>query len=297
MKAAELLHKSPRPALVHVLPEQAYAEAHIPGSLNACVYETAFVEKVGALVSDREVEVVVYSEHGETREAEEAAARLAGAGYSRVDVLEGGLRAWKDAGGACEGTGAVAEKVPSGFYALDPSRSLVRWTGRNLLNFHHGSVPVSSGFARIRDGNVEQGEFRVDLRSVKCDDITDDGMNAMLLAHLAGSDFFDTANFPEAVFRTREFVRIPGATIGTPNFLVKGELEMRGRSADLEFSAVVAMADDSAITAQAEFTLDRTTWGSIYGSGRFFSRLAGHVVNDHISLHLRVVLLPTGQAV
>jgi hypothetical protein len=34
---------------------------------------------------------------------------------------------------------------------------------------------------------------------------------------------------------------------------------------------------------------DRTQWGSIYGSGKFFSRLGQHVVNDVIHLHLKIV--------
>ena len=39
--------------------------------------------------------------------------------------------------------------------------------------------------------------------------------------------------------------------------------------------------------------LDRTQWGSIYGSGKFFARLGQHVVNDLIHLHLKVTTIPS----
>jgi hypothetical protein len=40
----------------------------------------------------------------------------------------------------------------------------------------------------------------------------------------------------------------------------------------------------------ANFDLDRTRWGVIYGSARFFKHLSYHIVYDLISIDLRVVL-------
>ena len=48
-------------------------------------------------------------------------------------------------------------------------------------------------------------------------------------------------------------------------------------------------ADGTAFAAQAAFGIDRTQWNVIYGSGKFFRRLGGHLVNDRIDLQLRVV--------
>ena len=35
-------------------------------------------------------------------------------------------------------------------------------------------------------------------------------------------------------------------------------------------------------------TLDRTAYGSHYGSGKLFRYLGPHVVNDHIHLHVKI---------
>ena len=47
-----LLQSAPPPQLLHVLPEEIFAAAHLPGSRNACVYETAFLDHVQALGLD-----------------------------------------------------------------------------------------------------------------------------------------------------------------------------------------------------------------------------------------------------
>ena len=41
--------------------------------------------------------------------------------------------------------------------------------------------------------------------------------------------------------------------------------------------------------AQAVFAFDRTVWGSIYGSGKFFQRLGMHLVNDLIEVQVRLL--------
>jgi hypothetical protein len=57
---------------------------------------------------------------------------------------------------------------------------------------------------------------------------------------------------------------------------------------DLSFPAVIAAADAEHVTAQAHIQLDRTLFGSRYGSGKFFAFLGKHVVNDLIQLHLKI---------
>jgi hypothetical protein len=47
---------------------------------------------------------------------------------------------------------------------------------------------------------------------------------------------------------------------------------------------------DGRAGAQGTVSIDRTRWNVMYGSGRYFDRLAGHLVNDEIELRLRLVL-------
>ena len=48
-------------------------------------------------------------------------------------------------------------------------------------------------------------------------------------------------------------------------------------------------ADDGRPAAQATFSFDRTLWNVLYGSGRWFHRLGGHLVNDLVEIQVRIV--------
>ncbi|MEQ1853875.1 MAG: hypothetical protein ABMA01_20045 [Chthoniobacteraceae bacterium] len=51
---------------------------------------------------------------------------------------------------------------------------------------------------------------------------------------------------------------------------------------------VLIAMDGPRITGQGVLTLDRTEFGSHYGSGKLFRFLGKHIVNDHIHLHLKI---------
>lgn len=57
----------------------------------------------------------------------------------------------------------------------------------------------------------------------------------------------------------------------------------------LEFSATVSKTAENDFLAEAHFDIDRTKWGIIYGSARFFEYLGMHLVFDLISIQVRIV--------
>lgn len=79
---------------------------------------------------------------------------------------------------------------------------------------------------------------------------------------------------------------ILGASEGIANYTIKGMLTLRGISKEIEFPVLIAIADNDRITTQDVLELDRTDFGSHYGSGKFFRFLGKHLVNDLIQLHL-----------
>lgn len=288
-----LLREAGSPILLDVLPQESFARHHLPGALNACVYETVFLTTVAALVPAKNTPLVVYGLGPDTLAAPTAREKLKAAGYTDVREFRGGLTEWQSRGLALEGD-SHAPEPPSvatlgGTFAIDPARSVIFWTGRNLFNHHHGSVRLADGAFQVSGGRFASVDFAVDVKSIACSDLTDAGYNALLLAHLASNDFFDSANHPTALFHATEVEPIGGAAPGSPNFLLRGDLTLRGVTHSLEFVAVCAVNDAGEFVAQAEFDLDRTIWGSIYGSGRFFEVLGKHVVNDLVHLHISLV--------
>jgi polyisoprenoid-binding protein YceI len=277
------------PVLLHVLPPEHFGQQHLQGAKNACIYETAFLDQVHELLPDTATPIVVYGDGAPSLDSEVATARLRSSGYANVTDFRGGLREWIAAGLPVQGTGIEpSPKKLSGHFTINAEKSIVRWTGRNLFNHHEGTVRLSSGSLVITDNVLTHADFDLDMRSIACSDLTDNSMNAMLLKHLATDDFFATDANPTARFVAEKATAIEGCTAGTPNFKIDGQFTLRGITRPLSFTAVIAQEDEDHLTGQAEFDFDRTQFGSVYGSGKFFAALGKHVVNDLIHLHLKV---------
>jgi len=275
--------------LIHVLPEEHFECEHLPGAVSVCVYETIFLSKVAELVPDKSTPVIVYGAGGDSLDAATAAEKLAKAGYTNVTAFPGGIAEWRQNGLPLEGTHAEAfTATPNGHYELDTETSLVRWTGRNLFNHHQGTLKLSGGHIDVQNGVLQSARFTLDMNSIACEDLVDTAYNAMLIRHLRDDDFFSVDRFPTAEFICDRADPLQSCTPGTPNYTLHGTITLRGVTQPLSFPAVIAAADADHLTGQAQFELDRTQFGSHYGSGKLFAFLGKHVVNDHVHLHLKV---------
>jgi polyisoprenoid-binding protein YceI len=293
MNASELkklLRSAQPPRLIHVLPEEIYNAIRIPGSLNACVYETAFLDQVKAHSPEPAEPIVVYGAGEGSLDVTAAEEKLRAGGYTQVQAFDGGLAEWKAAGLATEGDGKLPQSpIPNGTFRIDTDQSVIRWTGRNLFNHHSGTVKFGSGEINLRQGELVSARFTIDMASIANEDIPDPGINAMLIAHLRTTDFFDVENHPTAEFVANAVEKINKCTDGTPNYRLRGDFTLRGITRPLEFPALIAASEDGQrLTGQGQFEIDRTEFGSQYGSGKFFRFLGKHVVNDHVHLHVKV---------
>ncbi len=265
---------------------EAYEEEHIPGSVNLCVYETAFPEKAQEQCLDKSTPIVVYGESAQYKAAELAAGRLQDLGYQSVAVLRGGIAAWKSKGGAPEGAGQPRRaSVGPQRLALDLERSRLRWIGRNLSNQHSGEIALKSGFLTLAaDGAPASGSVVVDMNSMTCIDIADSKLAEKLLEHLCSVDFFQTEKYPTAHFTATEFKRLSDK-LGQPNYEMRGSIAVRGQEQAMALPITFAPLSDGYV-AQANFDLDRTLFGALYGSDSVFERLGMHLVNNLIYLQL-----------
>lgn len=296
LTAAEVRAAPGSPTLLHVLPEEHYQGTHLPGAVNACVYEMVFLDNVAKHVPDKTAPVIVYGAGGGSLDSAVAAEKLEKAGYTQISLLTGGLAEWQAQGLPTEGSGTPAkadieamQAAPAdGTFQVDTEQSLVRWTGRNLFNHHHGTLKLAGGEIKVVNGALVVARFTLDMNSLANEDLTDPDYNALLIRHLKDDDFFAVERFPTAELACSKAEPLPACTPGTPNFVLHGALTLRGVTRDLSFPAVIAAADADHLTGQAELDLDRTQFGANYGSGRLFAFLGKHVVNDHVHLHLKL---------
>jgi hypothetical protein len=231
----------------------------------------------------------VYGAGAPSLDSVTAAEKLEKAGYSNVCDFRGGLTEWLQNGLPLEGTGLIGDSInPEGLFEVDVETSVVRWTGRNLFNHHQGTIKLTGGRIEVQNGALQAARFTLDMNSIVCEDLVDTAYNALLIRHLRDDDFFAVDRFPTTEFVCERAEPLQACTPGTPNCTLHGALTLRGVTKPLSFPAVIAAADADHLTGQAQFELDRTQFGSHYGSGRLFAFLGKHVVNDHIHLHIKL---------
>ncbi|HVN72923.1 MAG TPA: YceI family protein [Desulfomonilia bacterium] len=281
--------------LIDTMVDEHFRAVHLSGAMNICVYEIVFLENIARLIPEKSREIVVYGSSDKSLEAATAAEKLAGAGYLNVSVLRGGLLGFKALGYELEGEdvgilGRVEPSIPQEDtrYTVDCEQSVIRWLGRNRSTTHHGNVRLNSGEFGIKNSSIE-GYFEIDMTSIEDIDLKGDPLHPQLTAHLKSEDFFFVRLFPRASFTITSARQIEEIPSSLPNFRVQGIFELRGLKNDLEFFANVSPLMDGEVKIETHFDIDRTRWGVLYGSSRFFEHLGYHLVYDLISLQIRLV--------
>lgn len=275
--------------IIDTLPPEFCEKEHIPGAENACVYEMVFLEKVASIVKDPNTRIVVYGSSDRSKGAAIAVEKLERAGYANVCELAGGLEAWQASGFPVEPEGGARTEAPvlvDGSYFIDVSASRVEWTGRNINGRHYGSINLAGGDVVIDNGVPSGGLITLDMNSIVNFDLKDEAYNRLLISHLMCDDFFDVANHPTAVYRVNSSEMLKEAAAGAPNVLVNGTLQLKGTIKPLSFSMEIVPQADGSIKLRSSFDIDRTQWGVLYGSGRFFEKLGMHLVSDIVSIEL-----------
>ena len=287
---AELLKGIRPPVLVDVRLGEDYECCHLPGAMNNCVFEVAFTGRMPGVAPDLATPVCLYGADERSIESHMAAEKLLRLGYTAVHELDGGIAAWREAGMPVQESPAPpAPVLYDGHYRIDLDESRIQWTGRNLLNRHTGHIALKAGELIISDGRLAGGSFVIDMTRITCLDLTGDPLHDVLIRHLHDHDFFDAGLFPEARFDITNANPVEGATPGSPDLHVSGKLTLKDITAPLDFFASTGITAEGKPAAQATLAFDRTLWNVLYGSGKWFHRLGGHLVNDFVELQLRIV--------
>ncbi|KJJ38257.1 YceI family protein [Aequorivita vladivostokensis] len=169
-------------------------------------------------------------------------------------------------------------------YTVDTSASQIMWEGAKPTGKHNGTIMLSSGTIHLNEGNVEAGEFVIDMNSINDEDLEGED-KANLEAHLKGTvegkegDFFNVKEYPTAKFEMT----------GYENNMVKGNLTIKDKTHAIEFPATVTMEGDKMMLKSETFEIDRTKWGVNYGSKSVFPNLGDKFINDTMKITVSLV--------
>ena len=293
----DLVNKEKQVCLIDVLGSEHFQLVHLPGSSNACVYEVTFIDQVRAITEDKNTRIVLYGSSGNSMDSVKAAEKLLNEGYKDVLILEGGIEAWRSAGNPLEGNNIHENIDPythlrplneNRKYKIDREQSILQWTGRNQNSIHVGVLKIAKGEFTVKNEKFS-GEFKIDMDSIINFDLEGDELQPVLISHLKSDDFFLTKLFPNATFEILDARPVNEPFLGSPNFKIKGSLTLRGMKLDQDFMATVTEIHPNGVVAEAHFDIDRTRWGVIYGSARFFEHLGMHLVFDMISIQTKII--------
>ncbi len=158
---------------------------------------------------------------------------------------------------------------------VNDSSSVLNWKGSAVGKEHFGTVNYT-GSLNVSEGKLVGGELVFDMKTIDSKDLEGE-WKQKLDGHLMAPDFFNVDSFPTAKLVVKGF---DGTNLS-------GDLTIKDVTKAISFPATVAVSE-SAVEGSAEFTINRTEYGIVYGSGSFFDLAKDKVISDDIVFNVSV---------
>lgn len=170
----------------------------------------------------------------------------------------------------------VSASSASGIYnVVKDSTNTLTWTGSAIGKSHYGTVDYA-GALTIKAGKLVGGELNFDMKTINSQDLEGE-WKQKLDGHLMAPDFFNVDSFPTAKLSIKGF---DGTNIN-------GELTIKNVAKEIVIPATVNITDNK-VEGSAEFSINRTEYGIVYGSGNFFELAKDKVISDEISFKVSI---------
>ena len=172
----------------------------------------------------------------------------------------------------------VEVKNPISSYKANITKSLVTWKGSKIASSHNGDIKIENGIFEITNGNINAGEFTINMNSINCLDL-EGKKKAGLEGHLKNADFFDVATYP-----TSKFV-ITSSEVKNAKTYVTGNLTIKDVTKSITIPATIQTNEDGTASFKSDvFSFDRTIFGVTYKSSKIEALLKDKVINDLIEI-------------
>lgn len=182
------------------------------------------------------------------------------ANKTKATVNEPSSNSSVNAGNANGGNTAASPQTVSPVkgtaYTITPTDSKIEFTGSKVTGKHDGGFKGFTGTIDLVNSKpVESSVWvSIEIASTYSDD---DG----LTKHLLTPDFFDSAKFPTAAFKS---TKIEADTAkGADAYTVTGDFNFHGVTKSISFPATIKTEADK-VEVDAEFTINRKDFGIAY---------------------------------
>ena len=170
--------------------------------------------------------------------------------------------------------GVQAQKL-----SVDTKKSTVGWLGKKIGGQHEGFIQLKEGSLELKNDQVVGGEFTIDMNSITCTDLKDEGYNQKLVGHLKSDDFFGVEKYPTATFKIEK-----GTKFSDNKASVTGKITIKGKTETITFDVIRTKNVYS-----ANLDIDRSKFDVRYGSTSFFDSLGDKAIDDIFNLTIKLV--------
>ena len=160
----------------------------------------------------------------------------------------------------------------------------VHWWGykvaKSEASSHDGTINVKSGEIVMKKNQIVGGSFVLDMNSINATDLSGE-YQQKLNGHLKNGDFFEVEKYPTANF---VITSVKKNNDKVYNFLVTGNLTVKGKTNPVSFPAKITMANGTVTLLSNKFSFDRQKFDVAYKSS-----MKDVFVKDDIDMTVKVV--------
>ncbi len=172
----------------------------------------------------------------------------------------------------------ICNNVSAQEMTLDTKSSSIKWTGKEITTkSHYGSLKFKEGLLNIRNDNITNGKFIVDMNSIDCQDLSGSS-KSNLEGHLKSDDFFSVNKYPEAVLTIQNTKEKTNGVISA-----EGQILVKGIVQPVTFDISIEGKNGS-----AKLILDRSKHNVRFRSGSFFQNLGDKLIYDDIEIEAQL---------
>ena len=166
---------------------------------------------------------------------------------------------------------------------LDLTTSVMTWKGTKPTGSHNGTVSFTSGGMVVENGVLKEGEFFIDMSTIKNLDMAGSEGAGKIEKHLKAPDFFDVALYPSSKFVITSVLQVEG------NMTVTGNLTIKDVTKSITIPASVSTLDGVTTFKSELFNIDRADFNVKYGSKRWIEGLKDKFIDDLVEMSFTVV--------
>ena len=127
-------------------------------------------------------------------------------------------------------------------YQFNIDKSMITWTSTaEDGKTHKGNLDFKSGNFKFDVKTLLSGFSYINMQSLTCTDIADEGFNRELVAEMRTTEQLNHLKYKEASFKVVKAKRLDVAA-GQPNYDIDGVMKIKGIDVPVKFTASIEMA-------------------------------------------------------